>query len=242
MTEAYRVLGDPAADILIIADHASNHVPADIDLGIDPRHLSEHVAIDIGVAEVAERLVAAGGFCAILAGVSRLVIDLNREPESPGLVPVESDGILIPGNRNADVGARMERFYHPYHRQVEALAGAMHRPFLLSLHSFTPALASRPGEARPWHVGILYNEDERAAPIALRAFESRGHVGGDQLPYSGRLLNATMNRHAEAHGRHYLGLELRQDLILTAEGQARFAADIGAVATEVRAHLHGRAR
>ncbi|MET0239629.1 MAG: N-formylglutamate amidohydrolase [Sphingobium sp.] len=237
MTEAFEIIGDPAADMLIVADHASNHVPADIDLGIDPRHLNEHVAIDIGVAEVARALVAGGGFCAILAGVSRLVIDLNREPESPGLVPVESDGIAIAGNVGADVGARLDRFYHPYHAKVEELASGAQQPFILSLHSFTPSLASRPAEARPWHIGILYNADERAAPIAIAALELLGHVVGDQQPYSGRILNATMNRHAEAHGRHYLGVEMRQDLILTAEGQARFASDLRTVAANVRQSL-----
>lgn len=240
MSEAFRIIGDPASDILIVADHASNHVPADIDLGIDPRHLGEHVAIDLGVAQIAEQLVAGGGFCAILAGVSRLVIDLNREPESPGLVPVSSDGIAIFGNVGADVAGRMDRFYHPYHAMVEQLASAAHAPFILSLHSFTPSLASRPEEARPWHVGVLYNEDERAAPIAIRGFEVLGHIVGDQLPYSGRLLNATMNRHAEAHGRHYLGLELRQDLILTQDAQSRFAADIRSVAEAVRRGLRDR--
>lgn len=241
MSEAYHVLGPADAEFLIVADHASGHVPADIDLGIDPRHLREHIALDIGVAEIAERLVAGSGdFHAILAGVSRLVIDLNREPESPGLVPLESDGIAIPGNRGADVAARMERFYHPYHAKVEELAGRTRTPFILSIHSFTPALASRPEEARPWHIGVLYNEDERAAPVAIAALEALGHVVGDQQPYSGRLLNATMNRHAEAHGRHYLGVEIRQDLILDAEGQARFAEHLAHVARTVRDALQDR--
>jgi len=38
------------ADILIIADHASNRVPPGIGLDIEPRHLNAHVAIDIGYA------------------------------------------------------------------------------------------------------------------------------------------------------------------------------------------------
>ena len=36
---------------------------------------------------------------------------------------------------------------------------------------------------------------------------------GENEPYSGAELNATMNRHAEAHGRPYMFLEIRQDLI-----------------------------
>jgi predicted N-formylglutamate amidohydrolase len=223
MSDPFTLHGPADAPVLIVADHASARVPPGIDLGIDPCHLTQHIALDIGVAQVAERLVAGGGFRAVLAHVSRLVIDLNRETTSAGIVPVESDGIAIPGNVGADVDARVRAIYDPYHRRVDELAGAAHRPFILSIHSFTPALASRPQEARPWQVGILYNEDARAAPIAIAALRARGLTVGDQLPYSGRLLNATMNRHAEAHGRPYLGVELRQDLIRDAAGQAAMA-------------------
>jgi len=224
MSEAFTFLGDPAAPVLIVADHASNHVPADIDLGIDPRHLGDHIASDIGVAGVAGALVKSGGFCAILGGVSRLVIDYNREPDSPGLIPLESDGVAVPGNAGCSLSDRMARFYHPYHAEVARLAGQAHQPFILSLHSFTPQLATRPDQARPWHIGILYNEDDRAARIAMPLLEAAGLCVGDQEPYSGTLLNATMNRHAEAYRRPYLGVEIRQDLIGHDEGQERFAA------------------
>lgn len=234
MSDAYRILGPADAEVLIVADHASNRVPPGIDLGIDPHHLDEHVAIDIGVAHVAELLVEGGGFHAILANVSRLVIDLNREPDSPGLIPLESDGIAIAGNVGADVAARLRDYYEPYHGRVEELTAAAHRPFILSIHSFTPSLASRPEEARPWEIGILYNADERAAPVAIAALRARGLTVGDQQPYSGRLLNATMNRHAEAHGRHYLGVEIRQDLILDEAGQRAFADHLRHAVAEVR--------
>ena len=46
---------------------------------------------------------------------------------------------------------------------------------------------------------------------------------GDQLPYSGKLLNATMNRHAEANGIAYIGIEMRQDLARDEAGQTLFA-------------------
>src|SRR3546814_18809103 len=100
MSEAWRDLGTPRADgVLLIGDHASAHVPPDIDLGIDPALLSQHVAIDIGVAEVAALLVESGAVdAAILGGVSRLVVDCNREEEAPGVIPIPSDGHAIPGN------------------------------------------------------------------------------------------------------------------------------------------------
>ena len=95
---------------------------------------------------------------------------------------------------------------------------------ILSLHSFTPRLASDPGEARPWHIGVLYNQDDRAARLALPILRAQsGLCVGDQQPYSGRELNYTMDRHAEAEGRPHLGVEVRQDLIAKATGQAEWA-------------------
>jgi predicted N-formylglutamate amidohydrolase len=169
--------------------------------------------------------------------VSRLVIDLNREDDAPGLLPVMSDGHVIPGNRQADLAERMIRFHHPYHHQIGRLLDSMTSPFILSVHSFTPNLASDPHAERPWDIGVLYNEDNRAARIAIPLLEEAGLLVGDQLPYSGKLLNATMNRHAEANGIPYLGIEMRQDLIADTQGQSRFARIIGPIVLQCRNSL-----
>lgn len=237
MSEAFTRIDGGDTNLLIVADHASNHVPPDIDLGIDPKLLNDHIAIDIGVAEVSGLLAQQLRCTATLGGVSRLVIDLNREEDAPGLLPIMSDGHVIPGNRGADLADRLIRFHHPYHHQVGELLAAMASPFMLSVHSFTPQLASDPAQKRPWDIGILYNEDDRAARIAIPLLEQAGLNVGDQLPYSGRLLNATMNRHAEANGIPYLGVEMRQDLVGDAEGQARFAGILGPVVLECMSRL-----
>uniref|UniRef100_UPI003D134545 N-formylglutamate amidohydrolase n=1 Tax=Sphingopyxis sp. TaxID=1908224 RepID=UPI003D134545 len=180
----------------------------------------------IGVAEVAALLVADGAVdAAILGGVSRLVVDCNREEDAPGVLPIASDGHAVPGNALDDAAreARLARFFRPYHSQIAATIAA-HRPaMILSLHSFTPSLATHPDQVRPWHVGILYNEDDRLAAAAIAAFEAEDLNVGDQLPYSGKLLNATMNRHAEGNGIPYVGIEMRQDMVSDAAGQALFA-------------------
>lgn len=222
----YRLLGTPRfGGVLVVADHASNRVPADIDLGVPPALLDEHVAIDIGVAGVAERMAAHAGTAAFLGNVSRLVCDYNRDEHAPGAVPVASDGHAIPGNALDHAGreARLDRFFRPYHAALADLLDAAPPQLILSLHSFTPRLASDPGQARPWQVGVLYNQDDRAARIAIPLLAAQGLIVGDQEPYSGKLLNATMNRHAEAEGRPYLGIEIRQDEIASAEGQAIWA-------------------
>jgi predicted N-formylglutamate amidohydrolase len=161
----------------------------------------------------------------MLGGVSRLVIDLNREEDAAHIIPQSSDGHAIPGNRIDAAGrqARIERFWRPYHDQIAALIEARRPRLLVSLHSFTPQLETDPDQARPWEVGILYNQDDRAARIAIPMLEAAGAIVGDQLPYSGKLLNATMNRHGEANGIAYLGIEMRQDLINDSAGVTRWA-------------------
>ena len=233
---ACRVIGTPrTGGIVIIGDHASNRVPPGIDLGIDPALLDQHMALDIGVAGVAERMVAADPrFAALLGNVSRLVCDFNREEDASGLVPNESDGHAIPGNRldSAGLADRIARFHRPYHAALEQHLSATPPALILSLHSFTPALNSR-GEPRPWHVGVLYNQDDRGARAAIPLLEAEGLNVGDQLPYSGTLLNATMNRHAEAHGRLYLGIEVRQDQIGDAAGRAVWAERLARVCNTI---------
>ena len=237
---ACRVIGTPAAGgVLIIGDHASNRVPSGLDLGIDPALMDQHMALDIGVAGVAEAMVAADPlFAALLANVSRLVCDFNREEDAPGLVPIESDGHAIPGNRldAAGLADRLDRFHRPYHAAIGVHLTATPPALILSLHSFTPALNSR-AEPRPWHVGVLYNQDDRGARAAIPLLEAEGLCVGDQLPYSGKVLNATMNRHAEAHGRLYLGIEVRQDQIGDPAGQTVWAERLGRVCHHIVAKL-----
>lgn len=224
--EAYRIVGTPRfGGVLVVADHASNRVPGDIDLGVDPALLDQHIAIDLGVAAVAECMVQHPGTAAFLGNVSRLVCDFNREEHQPGVVPIASDGHAVPGNALDHAGheARLGRFFRPYHDGLAALLAARPQALILSLHSFTPALSTHPEQARPWQVGVLYNQDDRAARLALPLLAAEGLIVGDQQPYSGQLLNATMNRHAEAEGRPYLGIEIRQDQIATAVQQAEWA-------------------
>ena len=226
MSEAFRQLGKARfGGILVVADHASNRVPEDIGLGIDPALLDQHIAIDIGVAGVAARMAERPGTAAFLGGVSRLVCDYNRDEGAPATIPIASDGHAIRGNDLDHAGreARLDRFFRPYHAALADLLDATPQALIVSLHSFTPQLASNPQEVRPWQVGVLYNEDDRAARIAISLLEAEGLVVGDQQPYSGKLLNATMNRHAETEGRPYIGIEIRQDEIATERGQMVWA-------------------
>ena len=228
---------DGGADVLILCDHASSTVPADIDLGIDPALLSKHIAVDIGAAAVSEALATLLDAPAILATVSRLVIDLNREPDRHGLIPDVSDGHAIHGNGTIDRAERIARFHAPYHRLIAATIRARRPGLLLSIHSFTPRLEQHDGNDRPWEIGILYNRDARAARIGIGLLEAAGVVTGDNEPYSGRILNATMNRHAEGNGIPYLGIEIRNDLIGDPAGVAHWAQLLAGIVKEARNRL-----
>ncbi|MFN3620240.1 N-formylglutamate amidohydrolase [Sphingorhabdus sp.] len=236
----FDILGAPQkGGFLIIGDHASNRIPDDIHLGIDPELLGAHIAWDIGVAPVARLITQDDRFTAFLGGYSRLVVDLNRDEGDEAAIPRESDGFLIPGNDLAPAGRelRLARFHRPYHDRLQQMLAECRPALILSLHSFTPALESRPNEARPWEVGVLYNEQEAASKLAIPFLEDAGFNVGDQLPYSGKILNASMNRHAEANAIPYIGIEMRQDLAGSKSGQARFARILSKMCHFVSEHL-----
>lgn len=223
--------------IVAVCDHASNRVPDGIELGVSAETLDKHVGYDIGAGGVCERLARRHGIAALLCDISRLVIDMHREEENENLIPVNTDGILVPGNIGANREARLDAYHRPYHKEMARWLDEADPGLILSIHSFTPALESDPTAKRPWEIGLLYNEDDRAAHHAIRLFGELGVTVGDNEPYSGRKLNATMNRHAETKGRPYCAIEIRNDLIATETGQARWSAIIADVAGRVKLAL-----
>ncbi|MEP0392001.1 MAG: N-formylglutamate amidohydrolase [Erythrobacter sp.] len=241
MSLPYRQIGEATrgptrGGIVCVSDHASNQVPDGIDLLIDEALMDEHIGVDIGVEGIAEEMAANHGIPAFLATVSRLVVDLHREEDHPGVVPQTSDGHVIHGNLGVDVEERLSSIYRPYHEAMAKWLDKRDPALIISLHSFTPKLATS-DEPRPWEVAFLYNQDDRAARLAIQFFAEEGFTVGDNEPYSGRQLNATMNRHAEPFGRPYLATEIRQDLIASRAGQKHWAGLLAKVASRVAQEL-----
>jgi predicted N-formylglutamate amidohydrolase len=219
-----------AAPYVVNCDHASAAIPhAYGGLGLDSASLGRHIAWDIGAAEVVRRLSASLDAAAVLAGVSRLVIDCNRALGSATSIVAESDGVAVPGNADveaAEAARRAEHYFWPYHRAVDAAIEAVFKrgavPALIAVHSFTPEMG---GRARPWHIGILWNRDTRLARplIDLLAAES-GVVVGENEPYSGHEdAGFSMHHHGGCRGIPNVLIEVRQDLIATAAGVERWA-------------------
>ena len=223
------VPGRATAGLVLIADHASNHVPADLaDLGLPRCEFRRHIAYDIGVAPLTRVLAARLGVPAVLSRFSRLVIDPNRGDDDPTLVMRLSDGAVVPGNADLDAAgrrARIERFWRPYDRAisttVDAAFAAGRPPILFSLHSFTPIWRGVP---RPWHCGVLWDADPRLPEFLLaRLRADPALVVGDNEPYDGALEGDTMYRHGTRRGLVHAILEVRQDLIGDEAGVAAWA-------------------
>lgn len=240
MEEAFRIVGQPRfGGLLVVADHASDRVPEDIDLGVPAALMREHVAVDIGVGAIAKIMAQATGTAAFLGNVSRLVCDTNRAESDPAAIPEISDGHRIPGNIGIDREARLARFHRPYHAALAEVLEGTPPALSLILHSFTPRLARDPLAERPWHCGVLYDADDRGARAAVPLLEADGLLVGDQEPYSGKQYNSLIRRHFEGDGRPYLYLEIRQDLIADAAGQAQWAARLQRVCNATAMGLMG---
>jgi len=218
---------DGTAPLLLVCDHASRAFPSHLGtLGVPEPDTWEHIAWDIGAAELTRGLAAALDAPAILCRWSRLVVDCNRRLDHASAFPVESDRIEVPGNVGLaaeDREWRIRHIYKPYHGAIDAQLDAMLArgvvPAFVSVHSFTPLM----GEiARPWHVGTLWDQDDRLSGPVLGSLRSVDglHVG-DNEPYSGRHpTDYTLHAHAVARGLAYLGFEVRQDLLATQGGIA----------------------
>jgi predicted N-formylglutamate amidohydrolase len=223
------VAGDEGCGLLLLCDHAGNHVPPEYHrLGLPPAEMTRHIAYDPGAAGVTRMLAERLGAPAVMAMFSRLLIDANRGEDDPTLIMRLSDGTVVPGNAavdSAEKQRRIDRFHAPYHTAVDdaiarAIAGGR-LPALISIHSFTPVWR---GHRRPWHAGILWDLDPRLAGAMIAALRAEGGlVIGDNEPYAGALAGDTMSRHATSQGLAHVLVEIRQDLIDDEGGQAAWA-------------------
>jgi len=213
--------GDPAQRLILLCDHACNRLPPEYgDLGLGQESFARHIAYDIGAEAVTRRLAELTGASAALAGFSRLLIDPNRGEDDPTLVMRISDGAIIPGNARVDaaeISRRIETYWRPYRQACAGLVDAAQQrgqvPALVGVHSFTPCMR---GQARPWHVGILWDKDDRLAQLLIAALAAEdGLVVGDNEPYDGALVGDTMYELSTLRGLPGLLVEIRQDLVAT---------------------------
>src|SRR6201993_1015777 len=128
---------------LFTCDHYGRLIPPSLgDLGLPSGELVRHIAWDIGIAGVAERLADTLGAHLIAQRYSRLVIDCNRPPGVASSIPILSEATMIPGNEGLAPEAaeiRRHEIFDPYHRRIDEIIDArLHRgqpTVLVALHS-----------------------------------------------------------------------------------------------------------
>lgn len=226
--------GEPGSRFVLIADHSGNAIPARLgDMGLSDEDRTRHIAWDIGIAGVAERLAERLGAPLVRQRYSRLVIDCNRDPERADAIPESSDGTVIPANLNVtaeDRRIRIEAIHSPYQAAIARALADAPDAILVALHSFTPVMN---GLARPWHAGVLHDLGEtRFSMIMLAALrEALDAPVGDNEPYAMSGIDFTVPHHCYAPRRPYAEIEIRQDLIAEAKGQERWEVLLDTVLT-----------
>ena len=216
--------------IVLICDHASNFIPERFGgLGLGKRELESHIAWDPGALPVARRMAEALDAALVESCISRLVIDCNRPLEAPDLICSVSETTAVPGNENLsprDREARVALSWQPFHEAIEQLIEERllqdRDTALVSIHSFTPVYK---GVRRPWHVGILHDDDQAIAdPLIAALKSSAGVVVGDNEPYSpADRVYFTLERHGRSRGLSCAMIEIRNDEIGGEAGQRKWA-------------------
>jgi predicted N-formylglutamate amidohydrolase len=217
---------------LLIADHAGNAVPESLGgLGVSVKDLNRHIGIDIGIHGVSMHLSAMLDAPYIYQRYSRLVIDCNRTPGNPTSIASVSDSTRVPANIGISaehVLARQNEIFWPYQeairKQIDFMQERSVPPVLVAMHSFTPRHGDYPAP-RPWHVGVLFNRDTRLANPLISALEREdGLAVGVNQPYAvDDDVDYAIPVHGERGGLLHVELEIRQDLIESAEGQRAWA-------------------
>jgi predicted N-formylglutamate amidohydrolase len=238
-----------ASEFFLTADHAGRAIPRQLGtLGLPQSELDRHIAWDIGIAGVTEKLAQALDATAVLQAYSRLVIDCNRQPDWASSIPLISELTEIPGNQAippAEREARRREIFLPYHQRIaELLDGrraAGRRTVLIAMHSFTPVFK---GERRSIDIGILYNRDAHLAHILLDLLRAEGDLAvGDNAPYA--ITDAsdyTVPVHGERRDLPHVEIEIRQDLIGIETGQAAWAARLARLLPIADARLRDTGR
>jgi predicted N-formylglutamate amidohydrolase len=249
LEDAFETSGPPVvivnergrAPFVLLCEHASRLLPKGCGrLGLPAAEFDRHIAWDIGAAEIATRVACVLDAPLFLAGYSRLLIDLNRPPNTGTSIPEVSEATAIPGNMGLDSSEaqrRRELFFQPFHDAVGAHLDARRgQPTaIVGIHTFTPVFHNA---ARPWHAGVLFGRAEAfGLALAARIEASCGGVVGRNEPYGiENDMDYTVPVHGDARGLAAALIEVRQDLVadvINIERWSRLLADALASVTHL---------
>lgn len=226
----------------LTCEHGGRAIPARLGvLGLADSDLERHIAWDIGAEGVAREISARLDATLVLQRYSRLVVDCNRVPGTADFVIETSENTVIPGNQGLSevaIEARAAEIFHPYHDRIhdllEARIAAARLTVVVSAHTCTPVYL---GVHRPWHIGVMYEHDDRLAGEMLALLREEGEDAelevGDNEPYfmtSDK--DYSMPRHGQGRGILHVGFEIRQDLVEGESGQREWAQRVERVLRE----------
>lgn len=236
--------GDPKVPILITCEHASQAVPEEFALGVDPELIESHWGWDRWAEDVMSRFAPQLGATTVSARVSRLVLDVNRGRGDDTLIRSDcGEGVPIPANAQLSpeqVEERVDRLWRPYHAAVDAELGRLverhgkERVVFFTFHSFSPDY----GSDRDFDVGVLFDAHEDLAAGVRRALTTAGLRTRLNEPYSGyrgQIYSAAV--HGEAHEVSYFEIELNQGVLEDEARRAQIAKIFGQVVPAILPHL-----
>jgi predicted N-formylglutamate amidohydrolase len=219
--------------LVLSCEHASWTLPPGVDLGVPLDVLRSQSSWDHGAFDIATRLSEAVGLPVHAGAFSRMFVDLNRDADHPGVVPLVSYGAQVPGNTaltDGDRAARIATFHAPYWDAVRRdVAARLHdRDAVLhfSSHSFDPGLD--PAQ-RTYEVGVLYDpthalEAELAERLLFRLRGAGLDVRANQ-PYHGAG-PAICTSFRQQFGARYAGIQFETSHAVTyRSGGCRRVAD-----------------
>ncbi|HTM79114.1 MAG TPA: N-formylglutamate amidohydrolase [Devosia sp.] len=231
---------------VLVCDHASNRIPERHgDLGLSLVQRLEHIAWDPGALALCHGLVDRLDAPLVQSSVSRLVIDCNRDTDSPELIRTVSEATTIPGNSAVTAKERARRIvdYHaPFHAAIEALLQQRAErglpSVLVCMHSFTPVYL---GVKRPWPIGLIHGRDTRYTQAVLDALKAEApmlNVGWNQ-PYAAlNGVTLTLEKHGDGRGIPATMIEMRNTEILEPAGIALWADRLARCLTQAYAALN----
>ncbi len=233
--------------VLIAAPHGGRNYPADVLSAMRNPELSclklEDRVIDVIAARVAEETGAA----LLVADAPRAMIDLNRAESDIdwnmvdgaagvarlgrpsrrvrtglGLVPRRLPGtgeVWLRSIQRSELTDRIEHIHRPYHNQLTAMLGALHRRWgaalLLDLHSMPPLPVKRYGDPTPkFVIGDRFGASSARAlsAAAFTHLEAQHERAVHNRPYAGGYV---LDRHAAPDNNiHALQLEICRSIYL----------------------------
>ena len=190
----------------------------------DLRLREMHWAWDLGAEAFSRELSTELGCTGIVTRFTRLLIDANRAMDQENLFREIADGEVVElnaGLTEADKTRRVETYWRPYHKTIEALMDEQSIDFLLSIHSFTPLYEGNP---RSVEMGVLHDGSctelagywrdrlESLSGMDVRLNEPYTGIGGYMYSAS---------RHAERGNCATIEMEFRQDILENPDERAR---------------------